>query len=126
MKGWKKGWKVLSRRSKHLYSAMVHVPIAKTRYIIGKKTFPRSGCGPLAVFKTEQQAQAFIFHEHWVQSPCIRPCLYKPSKKTTLWFPPYRQEPGNVKPLTNTPAGTVFATQVIVLPKREIEWRKDT
>ncbi len=102
-----KGYKVLYRRNKKLESCVAEMGDGGVRYIRGKMVFPPKGWGPLAVFKTKEDALKLFYNR--ILFP-IYECEYKKSRKKYLHDPSYDYKPVNIE----LPKGTGFADWVII------------
>jgi len=83
-----KGYKVVCRYKRRLWSAMRHGFASEltTEYVLDARTIPKEGCGPLALFTTQAAAQDFI------DTMCERDlevweCTYTASRIRALWGP---------------------------------------
>jgi len=115
---WEDGYKVLYRdKDGKLYSCSIPTSY-KLEYTVGKTTYPRPRCGPLAVFKELAQACWFIewhnMHAFWVIHACkfvrsaeIEPFLYVDVTDGN-WLR---------RPLNTCPEGTTLASRVKLLDK---------
>ncbi len=88
-----------------------HIHGHTTPYVIGGSVSRRKGCGPLSLFKTEEDAYNFISHWSFVQFPmvAILKVSYTPSRTKRLFFKGrdreiYKEE---------TPPGTIFAAHIV-------------
>jgi hypothetical protein len=94
---WKKGWKVINtdRTSVWIggYGSRKYLP----NKVIGRST----NCGPLCVFKNKAGAERYAKYD------TIVPCLYLPSKHTSVWI-----KWGIRVPLESLPDHTALAEKV--------------
>ena len=89
-KKWLKGWKVIMRDSRmscvaHNFSSVLASKRAAVLYKRNKITKNSKNCGPLAVFKTREEARKFIkrcFRELDNTRKIVK-CLYKKSEGTS-------------------------------------------
>ena len=102
-----KGWKVLLCLPEEPMSSAVSI-YAPVSYWWGVWTFPKKGCGPLAVFRTRKAARAFV--EDRDHSRVVR-CEYEPSTHRALWTVDKRF----VTTLNELPKDTLLADAVMPL-----------
>ena len=127
-----KAYKV-TRCSHGSHNSLTHSQMGKVVYAVGRWTTPNEGCGPLAAFKTMEDALHFaatqsIANEHyrlWL-------CEAQKSAEKGIWMyvPPWRRpvhgevakEVKNKDPYIekNLPEGTVLCSAVKLL--KELKW----
>lgn len=108
-----KGYKVLTRYNKQLWSATCLS--RETRYKVRQITKPPKGCGPLAVFTNLEDAKKFCSKS----SKVIYGCEYTISKHKEFWDIDNGKKISHRGIYNGLPVGTVFASSVTL--KREIK-----
>ena len=105
MKKYKKGYKVVTRRT--LMSCNMLTLFGSVKYKVDKWVKPVKGFGPLCVFNTIEDAE--YFNHYMLDS--IYECFYEESKKDVIY---YISNLGNIvkRGLESLPTGTVLATRV--------------
>jgi hypothetical protein len=123
--GWCRGYKVVNvvgRKLKLHYGSVFseYLSTAKINYIVKEIAKPHLGCGPLALFKKEQDAL------RWWLNLCdfytykrykIFKCQYRPSKQLIMYcqIGLSNSKVSRCQYIQDAPEGTVLATQVRLL-----------
>lgn len=111
-KNWLKGYKVVRRHNKKLYSALIgymlfNCSLVSTRYITGHPVSRRDADGALAVFRNKADAVRFAKRHsfEFIRSLVVYECEYLPSRCTSLFQK-------NRRKVSVTPTGTAYANTV--------------
>jgi len=103
------GWKAVTVGEDGGYYSISAPTFGIVEYSTTAWTTPNVSCGPLAVFHTREDAQAFIGDAPSIFRDKIFPCLYAASKQTNLSVFPFEA------PLPLLPPGTILADKVLLL-----------
>ena len=80
----KKGWKAVYKEHGGGYiSAIQQVDSGGIDYTMNRWVYPLDGCGPLAVFTTEESVKFFIKGRPYCT---YFPCFYMPSDLACVWY----------------------------------------
>jgi hypothetical protein len=104
---WEKGWKCVTIQGKAYFSYLAADDNpGNISYKINRFSKPKRNCGPLAVFKTYDDAIAFMWADCHANDSGVAPCLYKvySGNRHFLWTP------GQFK--KDLPSGTALASCV--------------
>jgi hypothetical protein len=113
----KTGWKLMDVVRGKFESFGADMAGENVRYRVGRKTRPKPGNGPLAVFKDRESALRYARDTGLVHM-VLAPCRYTPSRSRSLWYRDRLQ--GIVTRTTRLPLGTRLAASVTLTarPKR--------
>ncbi|KKK64420.1 hypothetical protein LCGC14_2984390 [marine sediment metagenome] len=99
-----KGWKVIDKERRT--SALTAIGYGGIIYLLNKKARPLNGYGPLAVFKSKEDATRFACRDRLIAVEC----LYKKSNLCYL-----QDISGRKSDISYLPIGTDFASEVTCL-----------
>jgi hypothetical protein len=110
-----KGWKLLRLEDGRYTSFGFPLADENVPYAVGRRTVPKPGNGPLAVFATQGDAVAFFRSQGAKDMPrafALAPCEFESSAKSELWAFLADGKPARILPLAMTPPGTRLAAAV--------------
>jgi len=113
---WKKGWKVLDKDRTSVWIGSLD-SYGSRKYLPDKVVGRSPNCGPLCVFKNRASALSFM-----IPGEKLVPCLYLPSKHTSVWIKWGIRKPLAIAqkgllmaPLESLPDYTALAEKVMCL-----------